>query len=1700
MPFHPFVDKLADCRVVNIPAGLDADQRSRFVAKIAAAVRQQAQLAQRSSGVLRVTGEVGEAGDRLLIPHEPASPADPQAVINADERPDIATLWWLTAATGGALQTATAEKVLHGGVQLGALFLDEAGRPKLGDFGIAPVFEKVCGLEARRLVHCDAAVSAGERGRTLSGAWSLLGEDDAREHGWITLYFAHELLEGEMRLNPKATLFALGVLLYLCATGEHPYGASLSDPSLNLYFHLEPYSLAEERPDWAEVFERQRTGVARSADQAVIAWSELMLRFLASDPSERLVAPDEAEQLLQAHASPEWAQASADIDAANGLLERGDAEASVEKLRPWCGNEALPALWRQRLGAWVDRIETQKDSIRGRKSREHQIAAGHEALESLDLDRARQAASGVRDDPDAEDDLRAAADELIGLCDEQRRFIESGADTLAAAYLEAAQDAMQRGELEEARQVLHGVMQDPGMSGARAAQARQLVGEVELVAERIERQTVEFDAATQEDSEGDYGAAEQRLTALLAEEGLGDQLTARASTLLAAVQQKQVRRAEQAEALRQAEAAWQDADSAAMDAQLARVPPDVDDPEIRPHRQRLAARCARLRSAGEQRREAERLLAAGQPAEAVAMAARVAAVEDLPDGFVAGLRELMARGQEAVEQQRQAALEKARSVLVLAQERYDDADTAACRELLADNALTATEVSAEPGQQAVRLSEACDRLDAALGRLDQARQHLVHERFDAAGESLDEIATAGLPDKFTDQAGELRTDIAHAREEFARRQQEALGRGMADARAALDADRVKEAKAGLRAVEGSEFLTDELRAGVAELKAAIKARKPAKRNVGPLAAAAVFVVVVAGGAWYLASMPARQEPVEEPASVPVVATPAEPGPDQVEPATPAARDETADDVPPVADETVTPPVDEAVVSVEPEPEPEPVPAEVVVEPPAPEPVTPPEIVEPPPVPTFDEAAEEFLQALGTLLPKGCGAPGWRGEPAKGLSLAVAWHEHDLLPYAGLSFDGRTGMFSETPDEVVAWFGRQIGVWRVLDAPEGTVVRLDERYDAALVLVPSAGSRLGAVSEEPRRAEVVVRARLRTDPRPAEQFELSGGLSGGTLTADEAGRTAFAAYLRGLQTERLGATAEDVAARFELPAGLRIELPPDFAGADECELVVRYGDVAVARFAARWSPAELKYEVDDRVARERVVAGVGRLVQTEGVRQALRADWSSVSPQLAVKEPHVGARYYEGCTLLELTPLAGSPDTPFQVPIRATVGVDGAPAEEHFEVALRAAVVDGRFSWDVSDLSEARRQVATALAGLASSPPFRQRRQREAVSQLAGELGLEVDGLTPRPDGDVLALEVTAGGRTTRYAWSWDPSRLCYGERRAQAPPGIDEQLAALAQSPVVDAADFVPALRAVTARKAASYGADAYRVGPELAASSADPRATLAEVSRALQTLIAPDPAADPFPVVFVEHYVGPQDVYALSWRAVTDEQDRIVGVTDISVWRVMSTAELQPAGEPAAFGRRYSTDVDLGERLLGRALGAAGQAVAASQHGSFGVVIAPQDRLWLTRWEQVRLEPRALRGLANRGAPDVGTFNFLRQVIKPHTPGRGEPQWRRAGIWCVPTLGGAWYGETADTMLALGSLIAGKPELNLRFRSRGADQVFFAYVEDLTRTGDFGWRTYVGTVRRGEIGYTFWNRGWDERGWLPTPYVSFSLLRVLEP
>jgi len=136
------------------------------------------------------------------------------------------------------------------------------------------------------------------------------------------------------------------------------------------------------------------------------------------------------------------------------------------------------------------------------------------------------------------------------------------------------------------------------------------------------------------------------------------------------------------------------------------------------------------------------------------------------------------------------------------------------------------------------------------------------------------------------------------------------------------------------------------------------------------------------------------------------------------------------------------------------------------------------------------------------------------------------------------------------------------------------------------------------------------------------------------------------------------------------------------------------------------------------------------------------------------------------------------------------------------------------------------------------------------------------------------------------------------------------------------------------------------------------------------------------------------------------------------------------------------------------------------------------------------------VNGVAARGAGDVRQAETLRDLLKPADLGRDRQAWRRAAIWCFPTLAGQWHGPAAQLdKLQLGVLVSGQNPSVASFHKRGS--VMMAAVTDPTLAGDFGWLQFERSVRPEELGYTFWDRRWDERGWDPTPYTSFALIQL---
>jgi len=935
LAFQPFKSALADCRAVEIPPDLDGDARARFVKAVSAAVRQQADLAERCDAVLRITGEPREEAGCLIIPHEPAAPADPELIVSAEQRPDIDNIWWLTWAGLSALRSAHEARILHAGLQLGSLLRDETGRLKLSDFGIASAFETACGIEDRRFVVCEVGERTDAAGRPLSAAWLRAAEDETREYGWISTCFPPELLQDQGRANFKTDQFSLGVLLFLWATGMHPYGAALSDPSLMFYFTLEPYALEDERADWRDCFKRHGKGLAQSIDQPILAWSGLVRRLLASEAEERYPKLADAELAAADYAPGNWSEASGAISTALTLVDDGQVDACLGSVAQWVDEAALPTLWREPLTAFVGRVESQRAVIAQRKALAKRLDEGERLLDQGELERVRTIANEVSAAPECDDTLRQRAEHLLKLCEEQEELIRSGADELAREYIQSARDALACQEFNEARLCLNAILQDPANPQTRLEQAERMLAEVDQTEERLRRQEADFAAASSAREEGSYEQAAEALQALLEDQPLSESIAERAGALLEQVRTALARRAEYAQALDDAHAAWEKADPQTAEELLASIPFDLDDPQVVDRRGELAEACEHLRAALQHKGRAAELSEGGDEAAAlaearqaadvpglptplrdeltglirrweqiiedrrqaalqatraaldgaraawerldpaaaeeslagvspdiddpelaarhseltaaceglrVALASKARALESLEAGDVLGaivevhkaaeaadlpatLRDeldgLAQRCEQMIEQKRRALVEQAVSSLTDAQRAFETGDIDACRIVLESVFVVAESLPTEDHDRARQLREGCERFGEAMQLLDRARQRVARDDFDGAVALLGELDPAGLPARVAEEAAELRDHIERARREFEQRQREQLEGRLDQVAETIAEGKLDDAEPVLKEVEGSAYVSDEMRARIDELREAL---------------------------------------------------------------------------------------------------------------------------------------------------------------------------------------------------------------------------------------------------------------------------------------------------------------------------------------------------------------------------------------------------------------------------------------------------------------------------------------------------------------------------------------------------------------------------------------------------------------------------------------------------------------------------------------------------------------------------------------------------------------------------------------------------------------------------------------------------------------------------------------------------------------
>ena len=762
MAFQPIHAALTTFREVRIPADLPPDKRADFVKRIEAAVKKQAALADQSDAVLRLTGPVREEEGILHLEHELVSPFRLRRILDADERPDIQTLWWITIGALRAFAAAETKRQVHGGVQPRCLFVDRLGRIKVSDFGLASTFEALCGRDARRYIACEPVAEKEEAGRT-SARWSQMNEDSEREDSWIAPFFAPEILAGDTYLNAAADQFALGVTLYLIATGVHPLGAELSNPELFGYFVPEPYLFEDERKDWADAFERQSAQTALSADQPVLDWAALVYRLLGNESGERFPNFVAALEEARKHAPAEWTEAERVLGESMDLLDQGQYDAFLTTIGPWSENEALPALWRQRLAECIAETERIKGESAARAAVEEQLQQGYQALDGGDIEQARAVADAVAAGLSEDDPLNTRVEDLRRLCDEHERHIRENAEALFQANIALARETLARGEFTEARMILTGVLDDPLTGAEHAREIEELLTELDEQARRFSRFQQEFEQAKTDYGAGKLTAALDRLEQILSDDDLPESLRGAIEEFAADLETEKRRHEEHLATIRAVEEALERGDAATAEETLAMLPFDTQDPHIIARRDELAAACEKLRGLSERLTALGQTLNSGE-AEAALAGAETLLKEKPPAAIVAQANELAQHCRSVIEQLQKAQIGDAVEALTLAETAFQTGDVAQCRRRLGMVLPLAARLEGPDRARATQLERAVTRCEEALRSLETAERRLGQGDFEEAEAALDRIAAADLPAKYATKITELRAQAQAARE------------------------------------------------------------------------------------------------------------------------------------------------------------------------------------------------------------------------------------------------------------------------------------------------------------------------------------------------------------------------------------------------------------------------------------------------------------------------------------------------------------------------------------------------------------------------------------------------------------------------------------------------------------------------------------------------------------------------------------------------------------------------------------------------------------------------------------------------------------------------------------------------------------------------------------------------------------------------
>lgn len=1793
MALDLFQPGLSAWSAVELPPGIDPDARARLVGKLAAAVRQQAELGRDCDALLGGPGELIDAGARLLIQHEPAQACDPVRALTGADRPNVRWLWWVTERLLSALRTASAAGLLHGGMTLASLVRDETGRLKLSGFGIAGALESALGLDARRRILFDASHASNEGGRLIQGAWRIAEEGAAAEHGWIASYYAPELLPSPALINPRTDQFSAGLLLHALATGGHAYGGDWSDPNLLCYFQLEPAPLGDARPEWADAFSRAEQKLTQNADQALLAWAQLTRRMLASDPSQRWSDLSEPESLARAQNPTAWRGASQAIERARPLLSNGDAQGALELVEPWKSSDELPEDWRATFTAWIEQLESRKEHYARRSAAEKQLREGREALDLADLVAARRIANDVLACLELDSDLRTAADELLSQCDEHERFIQSGADEVSRAYLDAAAEHFEQGETDEARLLAESILKDPATPGRRAAQARELLARIELMEQRLLRLREEFLGARQDLAAARYGCAGQRVEALLRQEQLPPALEELARELSAEISAARERNAACGAALSRAREGWERGDLHEMDAQLALAPPEALDAALADARGDLEQRRTQLNLGLARLTAAMDALARGTAQPALRLIEDTLASVAAPQCIIQQLESLASSARLEIEREREERSRRATEALDRAHEALEQLDPRGCAECL-EALHDLTELPEEKLRELEALRERRLVVQAALNRVADVEELARKLDFDAALARMAEIPGDGLPQRLREQLGALARGIESGRAHLEAALDVEIGRQLDEIEATVAAGDIPDAHDALQELAQAPRAKGVMAPRFAELGGRLERDLALYRRLAEIDLQARRPDAnIEHSLEALADIPADAPPWARRKAEGIVGfldALAENRRRETLERGQAALNEArqalaAEDLPSAqrclatAEPALLLSADLAQAHAnlreqvrrweEWAPRVEAVVAALQTDDPFPALETAASAIRGESVPAalverlrqaqaaceariaqrreqidakLDQltrsglhvgramrgariaqrlaadplATDEQRQRAEKLARRLAAQPGWLGwsalgaaamialvtlglrgwmnsggaEPAPSIAAAApptetpsatsplererASASHHATPAEPPPEVAQAASVDARPAEPPAVAAEDAGERLAEEARDALLERrfsLAVDYDDSIEFDPER-IRVSADADA-NEARVTAFARLKEDPRPGEAFAFAGAYRGGRLHVDEEAAEAFNAYLSRWQQQQIGTLRETLQARLRPGAEVAVEAGP--GAGPRVIMTAQVGGHALTEAEATWIPGRLAYEFPaDEFARE----AERMFLEWASTDRGLISQWDAARDGIGLSPDTPGAVALSSMKLVAVEPQALEDFTQLQVRARAESSEWSTP------LVFEAAVIptpDG-WAWAPQSLSGARPVIEEQLAALANDPQVRERRVNEALASLGqgarrtsdineSPLRAETSGASPRTyeaRWNAAALRFDAWIDVTPAAVAATPPPA--SPPVAPAPPSPPTTFAALSgAAPSGDA--LASALRIATERKAAGSG-------PEMGLEARLLAGDLAGLSGAWREMFARAGSAAP-PSLFIEFILEGGSIYGASWRLVNG------AVTDLRAWEALSGADLARFADAGALRRALSEDAQLGERLLGPALGAA---LTGDERHGMGILIAPVGPLWKVRWEQVQFSPRAVSGIDDNGMRNVASATTLRGLLMPERSRQGADRYRRVSLWTTPAIGARWSGPQAPFEVRS----AGAPAM--KFRPLG--EMFFAPVVDDQLAGDFGFREFERSATPASLGTAFWDRRWSGQRWEPTPFVGYALMR----